>query len=370
MKCMNAILESPSPPPPLDQGGWDMREAKASSFITRYGYHHLDRQLKIVFKSGYSEIRGDVSPGVFSAMMAAQSLGTFFHAYIKNQFDVVSKTEAPTKIAPELPEPRRTDARTSATVVELFPGASSIAELEPAAPPAKEEKELESTALTLAERANQIKIADQRTYDQAADTFELVLAMEREITGHYKPLKDAAFQSHKLICSAEKKMLEPVMAAKRTLSLGMGQYDSQQQRERQAEENRLQLLHEQEAKAVALEDAIEAETAGATKEEVAHILQAPPPVQRAVAQPTYTKKFATSDLWRAYPAVETGVPLNELQQLKLIVVAAAKNPEAFLPCLSLNLSEINRRAKDQKGAFNVPGFIAQPIPRATGNRRK
>jgi hypothetical protein len=356
---MNTIPTSAT----IDPAGYEMFVAKASSFISGYGYRRSDRGLRIEFKGGKIVDYAEVPENVFSDMMSAPSVGTFFHSDIKNRFPVLDGgTPKPTA-------PRRgfsqvitgsPDARTS-------PMGASVSD-EQASPPQKDEQQLETTALTIVEKADQITIADQRTYDQAADVFETVLALEREIVGHYKPLKEAAHNSHKLICNAETKILAPVLVAKKTLSLNMGQYDAQQRLVKQAEERRLQVEQEALATADALEAAVEAEAAGATQEEVIHILQSPAPAPRITAPATYSKRFATTDEWHAYSALEKGVALNELQQLMLVVKAAMQNPEAYLPCLSLNMREINTRAKNQKGAFNVPGFIAQPIPKARGTR--
>lgn len=365
----NLARDQASPLPFLmDTESWEIVTGKAGSFILSYAYHHADGVLRITFKGGKSFDHAAVPATTFSGMKLALSAGTFYHAEIKNIFDA-------TQVLPQ--ERERADVRTSpqaiveAPVIAEAPATVEteveVVELTATATPPREEAELESKALTLAQRA-QITIADQETYDQAADVFETVLLMEREITEHYRPLKTAAFTSHKLICEAEKKVLKPVLGAKETLSLSMGQFDAQQQRARAAEEQRLQLVHEQEAKAVALEDAIEAESAGATQEEVLHILQAPAPAQRAVVAPTYAKRNTTTDVWRAYPAIDKGVELNEAQRLDLVIAAAKANPEAYRSCLLLNMSEINTRAKKQNVAFNVPGFVAQPIRKATGNK--
>src|SRR5438105_2382063 len=98
---MSTILQTAAPPPfPVNADGWDMREAKASSFITRYGYHYADSVLRIEFKGGKKFNYPTAPPSAFGAMIAAPSVGTFFHSDIKNVFEAVEVIEDSPATAP------------------------------------------------------------------------------------------------------------------------------------------------------------------------------------------------------------------------------------------------------------------------------
>lgn len=222
-----------------------------------------------------------------------------------------------------------------------------------------EEKRFAESALSVRNEARALQIVDQSSYDLAAAKFGAVSALEKEIAGHYGPLKQKAFESHRAICSAENSMLLPVREAKQILSRSIGAWDAEQERKRQEEQRRLEEEARKRADEEALRSAVEAEEVGATEEEVEAVLSTPAPMMRAQAGPTYVKAsgVTTRELWTA-----------ELISLQVLVKAAAENP-AYLPYLAANMPALNSAARAQKQAFRIPGVKATYQRIAAGRGR-
>lgn len=221
------------------------------------------------------------------------------------------------------------------------------------------EEQFEQSALSIRDEARSIHIKDQETYNTAAVKFNAVSALEREITGHYAPMKQKAHEAHKAICEAEKTMLGPVQEAKRILSRSIGAWDAEQERKRQEEQRRLEAEARRIAEEEALAAAVEVEQAGASPEEVEAVLSTPAPIMRPTAAPTYERAstVSTREMWSA-----------ELVSLQALVKAAAANP-AYLPYLQANQTALNATARAQKAAFSVPGVKANCERIAAGRGR-
>jgi hypothetical protein len=207
------------------------------------------------------------------------------------------------------------------------------------------EDQFEQSALSIRDEAKALHIQDQETYDRAAAKFNGVCALEKEITGHYGPMKDAAHKAHKAVCDAEKEILAPVQEAKRILSRSIGAWDAEQERKRQEEQRRLEAEARRIAEEEALAAAVEVEQAGGDIEEVEAVLSTPVPIMRPSAPPTYEKSatVSTREVWSA-----------ELVSIQALVKAAMSNP-AYLPYLQANMTALNSTARAQKSAFSVPG---------------
>jgi uncharacterized protein YhaN len=216
--------------------------------------------------------------------------------------------------------------------------------------------EFEQSAISVRDEAKAIAIIDQQTYDTAAAKFNGVCALEKEITAHYAPMKEAAHKAHKAVCDAEKQILSPVQEAKRILSRSIGEWDEEQERVRREEQRRLEIEAKKRADEEALASAIEAEQSGADAEEIEAVLSSPAPIQKVTAAPTYSKQIPTRESWSA-----------EVVSLSALVKAAAANP-AYLCYLQANETALNGAARAQKNVFSVPGCKAMVQRIATRGR--
>lgn len=106
---------------------------------------------------------------------------------------------------------------------------------------------IEQKALTLAQQAQLITIADQKTYDKAAFMLRDVIVMRNEIAEYHAPLKAAAWMAHKAIVEAEKKMLYPVERAESILKAAISTFTKEQERIQAELQREADLLASQEA---------------------------------------------------------------------------------------------------------------------------
>ena len=238
------------------------------------------------------------------------------------------------------------------------------------------EQQLQTQALTWPERAQALAVRDQQTYDQATALLKGTALLEKEIKNHYGPLKQAAHNAHKKITAAEKGILEPVERAGAILRGSIGKYTQEQERIRREEERRVReeavriererIVEEasqrearrKEEEEKRLEVATEAESFGATEEEIHHILEgdedipqewtAPPPVATPRVQPTFqaTKGVSTREVWSAQ--------VTSIRVLAHAVGTGNAAPNLIQP----NMVALNGLARSLKGAMNVPGVKA------------
>jgi hypothetical protein len=222
-----------------------------------------------------------------------------------------------------------------------------------------ETPEFEQSALSVRDEAMLIVITDQPSYDAAAAKFTAVTALEKEIAGHYAPLKQKAHESHKAICDAEKTMLGPVQDAKRILSRAIGAFDEEQERKRREEQRKLEAEARKREEEERIAAAVEVEQMGASEEEVEAVLSTPAPAMKIQAPPTYQRAaaIATREVWSA-----------ELTDFPALVKAATENP-AYLIYLEANTTQLNSTARSQKSAMRVPGVKAVSERIAAGKGR-
>lgn len=220
-----------------------------------------------------------------------------------------------------------------------------------------EQTDFEQNVGLVSQESAAIQIVDQLSYDVAAEKFRGASALEKEIVEHYRPLKDKAYQSHRAICEAEKKMLGPVQEAKTRYSRMIGDWDREQERLRLEEERRLEAEAKKRADEEAEKLALDAIEQGASEEEIDSIIEeakvTPTPIVHA--SPTYKKASGvfTRETWQAIADPKDSDPLLTL------IKAAALNPPAFKQYLSINMTAANQAARNQKSAFRVPGLIAK-----------
>lgn len=218
------------------------------------------------------------------------------------------------------------------------------------------QQQMEQRVISLRDQALAIQIIDQATYDQAAEKFRAVSAIEKQIVDYHAPLKQKAHEAHKAICSAENSLLLPVRQAKQVLSRSIGEWDAEQERRRREEQRRLEEEARKRAEEEALTAAVDVEQHGGDAEEVEAVLSSPAPISKVVAAPTYQKTVPTREYWSA-----------QVVSLGALVKAAAQNP-AYLCYLQANESALNAAARAQKNVFSVPGCKAVVQRTATRGR--
>jgi hypothetical protein len=210
--------------------------------------------------------------------------------------------------------------------------------------------ELEQQALTWPEKAKAITIRDQETYNQAAGLLISIAALEKQIIDHHADPKRKAFESHRAICAAEKRLLDPLQDAKTVVKHSIGAWEQEQERiRRESERKALEQarIHEEEAR---LSLAVQAEQLGATEETKQEILNTPIPMPTLVAKPTFNRAagLSTSQRWKA-----------EVTDIKSLCRAVADG-KASTELVQGNMTALNAMARAMKSTLNIPGVRAIP----------
>jgi hypothetical protein len=207
-------------------------------------------------------------------------------------------------------------------------------------------REIEARALEIAERAALVEIVDQASYDTAAELARGAAALRRRIEEHFAPLKESAHRTHRLLCTSEKEMLDPVERAERTLKRRLAEWHQAQTRRQQEAEARAraeaQRLLDEQIEA----ELVRAEAAGASAAECAAIIEQPRVAPEPVVPPTYERATGISAPIYSYSAV-----CFDLLLLCAEVAAGQQPVSLLLP----NQVALNGMARSLKEAFAVPG---------------
>lgn len=216
-----------------------------------------------------------------------------------------------------------------------------------------EQMELQRSAELMVNMGAGLVVRDQATRDEAMDYLRAVKQTQKRVEDYFGPLKKAAHDSWKGIVAKQKELLDPLGDAERMAKSAIVKYDTEQERDRQAERRRLQAEADERARRE--REAIERKAASmkteAKREEyreaaeavVAPVIEVAPAVQRQVGE-------CARLVWRARLfCMEhlTGLPAGDLR----------------LSFLSFDQAAANKFAVATKGAVKVPGveFIAETV---------
>jgi hypothetical protein len=216
-------------------------------------------------------------------------------------------------------------------------------------PAVDEEKELQSQALTVVQRAKAIVVFDQASYDAAADLLTgTIKPLRARWLEYWNPLRDAAYKSYKGILDKFNEADKPLELAERQVKAEIARWDLEQERIRQEEQRKAQMEAERVDRERRLAEAVEAEQAGAPEEMVSSILNTQPVVVAPVVEPTYQKAsgIARRDNWKC--------KVENLKELCKAIGAGKVPVEYVLP----NESALNARARADKSTMNLPGCKA------------
>lgn len=221
-------------------------------------------------------------------------------------------------------------------------------------------KELETQALTLPEKARAVHIVDQAGYDSAGEMLHGVVALRKKIEGYWKPLKAKAHEAHSALTAAEKEMLNPVEQAEAILKGETARYYREQERlaleRRRIQQSELAHSIEEER----LRNAIEAESQGATVDEVSAVLDMPAPMPAMPRLPPPVRAV------RGITPPTQGW-IAECFDIKLLCRAVAEG-KASPELVQANETVLNTLARSLKGTLAIPGVRA--VPRDTVSVRQ
>jgi hypothetical protein len=235
-----------------------------SSQIAQVG-HDGQSLLRVLFRRGGLYEYQNVTPDEFKEFVEAPSIGVYFGQRIK--------TAKPcTRLSDNFVQNAIADASPAVKAEPI-----TITEVEPvqAAPAAPEEQNQEVERVAersslLVRNAVELKVTDMVTQGQASETLLAVASMLKQIETTFKPMKDAAFRAHRVVCDQETKLKEPLLKAEQALKGQIGSFVQEQRRIaleteqelRRVEQERARVEAEREAQERAIEDAVVLEAQG------------------------------------------------------------------------------------------------------------
>ena len=216
-------------------------------------------------------------------------------------------------------------------------------------------EEVEQRALTLPEKADRIMIMNADTFKDAAEFTLTLRTIKKEIDNTFDPIVKKAHEAHKEAVSQKKKVMEPVEQAQKIIDRKIGDFHTEQERQRKIEEDRLRKEAEERARNEEedrrLSEAVRMEAEGQTEMAQA-ILEAPiaPPVVVVPKVETQAPKVEGLSVTKTYRAQVTNFHA---------LVQAVVQGRAPIGLLEVNQTALNGMARALKEAFSVPGCVVE-----------
>jgi malic enzyme len=219
-------------------------------------------------------------------------------------------------------------------------------------------QEVETTALSIPERAKLVIITTAAEYISAGELLKTIKGLSAEIDETFDPIIKAAHSAHKEAILQKNKVAAPLLEAEGLLKPRIASYLREEERKRQAEEMRLQKEArdreeaEQLAKADILHEIGEVEMANEVLKEEIYV----PPVVLPSAAPKVAG-ISMRETWSA-----SVVNLMDLVK----AVASGKAP---IQCIQANSVFLGQQARAMKAALSYPGVRAVSDSNISAGRR-
>ena len=197
-------------------------------------------------------------------------------------------------------------------------------------------KELESMALSVPEKAKQVKIVSNETYVKAGEILVEIKGLRKQINATFDPIIDKAHQAHKEAVAQKRKADAPLVVAEGIIKPALARWDMEQERIRRAEETRLQELARKQEEDCRLQEAVDIERTG-DKKLADEILATPVEVAPVIVAKTVPKV--------------AGISFTERWTFR--VVNPALVPSEFK---MLDTAKIGQYARAMKSAGRIPGI--------------
>jgi hypothetical protein len=204
-------------------------------------------------------------------------------------------------------------------------------------------KEFAGAITPIEARVAQLRIVDVESHAQAQEVLREIRDTEKRVEQAFAEPKKLAFQTHRSFTELEKKFLDPLAKARRSLNAKLTEFEEEQRRRAEEETRRREAEARKQEEERILNEAAAAEDAG-DGELAQAILEAPVVPVAVVAEPEVAKVsgVSTREAWSA----------EVLDVLALAKHAIATNqPNLILP----NQTALNQLAKALKENLRVPG---------------
>jgi hypothetical protein len=161
-------------------------------------------------------------------------------------------------------------------------------------------------------------------------------------------MKTTAHDAHKAAVAAEKRFLDPLNEAKRTIKSAISVWVQEQTKIRAEADRKAREEAERQEEEERLAKAVKAEEAGASETEVEKIIDTPAPVKVAEVAPTYEKAagVSTRENWSA-----------KVTDLKALCKAIGEG-NAPIQAVQANMPFLNSIARSGKSTMDIPGVEA------------
>lgn len=225
---------------------------------------------------------------------------------------------------------------------------------------APDKTSLQRDAHTWASRAETLTITDALTCTHASELLRSIKGVRTDIQRWFAPHIEGAMETKRKAEAARKalvddldKMEAPLVVAEGILKRRLLLWEQEQERQRLAEEQRLQALANAEAEARTLDAAAALEREAITSGDAAMLAEAHEILTQPIEAPVVSVKplmpkvqgIVYRDNWKAHPMID----------LKALAAAVASGA-APITFLQPNLTAINQFARATQGAQDVPGI--------------
>lgn len=205
-------------------------------------------------------------------------------------------------------------------------------------------------------QASALVIADNDTYKQAGFMLKGIKALSREADDLFDPVIEDANRAHKSALAAKRTVTDPLKTAEAILKRGMGEYTSELERKRLAEETRLRELAEKQASEERRARLAEAAKEGPQKlAEAVTAPQAPPAAVTVAKTAPKVEGISTRMVWKS--------EIVDLDAFLRFALERPKGVNTFLDMVSVDLPRLTALGRDTDGAITVPGvrFYQEPV---------
>jgi hypothetical protein len=216
-----------------------------------------------------------------------------------------------------------------------------MATVAPATETALQTKQLENKAIISAEKAKALVVKTSEQYLEATEFLKGIVVLTKEITNTFKPMKEAAHRAHQEVVKQETKLLAPLKEADMILRRLMQGFNTEQERARTAEQQRLEAIEKQRRDEAAVQEAQRLQEAGRNE-------QAQQVIEQAVEAPA---AVVILDKQEFVPKVQ-GVSTRK-GKWKGRVIDESKVPDQFWV---LDQKIIDRYADTFKGMAKAEGI--------------
>lgn len=220
-------------------------------------------------------------------------------------------------------------------------------------------------ALTFPEQARAIRITSVETYQSACEFLKTIKALRTEIADTFDPHIDRAFQAHRALVKEKKEAEAPLQDAELSAKRALVAWDTEQERLRRVEQQRLEEEARQREEERRLEEAIALEAEAQATGDASLQMEATALLEQPVQAPAVA-------VARFTPKVD-GISYREtwscrLNDLSALVRYVAEHPQ-FLGLLQFNQTTGNQLARSMRARLKVPGIEAVATKDVAASRR-